>query len=37
MVLLNTEFKLLMCLIFDKAFDKVWHDGLIFKLQENGI
>ena len=20
-----------------KAFDKIWHDGLIFKLQENGI
>ena len=20
-----------------KAFDKVWHNGLIFKLQENGI
>ena len=20
-----------------KAFDKVWHDGIIFKLQENGI
>ena len=20
-----------------KAFDKVWHDGLLFKLQENGI
>ena len=20
-----------------KTFDKVWHDGLIFKLQENGI
>ena len=20
-----------------KAFDKVWHDSLIFKLQENGI
>ena len=20
-----------------RAFDKVWHDGLIFKLQENGI
>ena len=25
--------------IFDisKAFDKVWHDGLIFKLKQNGI
>ena len=22
---------------FSKAFDKVWHDGLVFKLQENGI
>ena len=20
-----------------KAFDKVWHDGVIFKLQEKGI
>ena len=20
-----------------KSFDKVWHDGLIFKLQQNGI
>ena len=20
-----------------KAFDKVWHDGLIFKLCQNGI
>ena len=20
-----------------KAFDKVWHDGLIFKLQKNGM
>ena len=20
-----------------KAFDRVWHDGLLFKLQKNGI
>ena len=20
-----------------KAFDKVWHDGLVFKLKQNGI
>ena len=20
-----------------KAFDKVWHDGFIFKLEQNGI
>ena len=20
-----------------KAFDKVWHDGLIFKLEQNGV
>ena len=20
-----------------KAFDKVWHDGIIFKLEQNGI
>ena len=20
-----------------KAFDKVWHDGLIFKLKQNGV
>ena len=22
---------------FDKAFDKVWHEGFIFKIKENGI
>ena len=22
---------------FSKAFDKVWHDGIIFKLTQNGI
>ena len=20
-----------------KAFDKIWHEGIIFKLQQNGI
>ena len=20
-----------------KAFDKVWHDGIIFKLKQNGV
>ena len=24
-------------LYISKAFDKVWHDGLIFKLHQNGI
>ena len=24
-------------LVISKAFDKVWHDGLIFKLKQNGI
>ena len=22
---------------YSKAFDKVWHDGIIFKLEQNGI
>ena len=26
-----------MFLGISKAFDIVWHDGLIFKLKENGI
>ena len=28
------------CSVFlniSKAFDKVWHDGIIFKLKQNGI
>ena len=25
------------CLDISRAFDKVWHDGLIFKLEQNGI
>ena len=29
--------KLEVFLDISKAFDKVWHDDLIFKLQENGI
>ena len=39
--ILNAFGKLLeVCRIFfdiSKAFDKVWHDGLIFKLRQNGI
>ena len=24
-------------LIYRKVFDKVWHEGLVFKLKQNGI
>ena len=29
-----------MCAVFlgiSEAFDKVWHDGLVFKLKQNGV
>ena len=25
------------CLDISKAFDKVWHEGIVFKLKQNGI
>ena len=31
---------MLSCIVFSdvsKAFDRVWHKGLIFKLRQNGI
>ena len=35
--LLMTVMKVDLCSYTSKAFDKVWHKGLIFKLKQNGI
>ena len=36
----NIDSKQHICMIFcdiSKAFDRVWHNGLLFKLRQNGI
>ena len=34
---LTTVLKLDVFFLISKAFDKVWHKGLIFKLKQNGL
>ena len=34
---IHAAFHLKKCLDMSKAFDKVWHEGLVYKLRQNGI